>query len=82
MTTWFMLTAENFFGRVSKSQVAECLKHLGKPLSTEAMHLKKADLAWLAEREAQGTGSLPQPIRVPTERRDISDASSEDLSGL
>ena len=51
MNAWFTPTTENFFGRVSKSQIAECLKEAGKPLSGEAMNLKKADLAALAERE-------------------------------
>jgi ParB family transcriptional regulator, chromosome partitioning protein len=64
MTSWFTPTAENFFGRTSKSQIAECLKEAGKPLSTESMSLKKADLAALAEREIKGTGWLPHPVKI------------------
>ncbi len=79
MTTWFKPTAENFFGRVSKSQIAECLKEAGKPLSGEAMKLKKADLAALAEREIQGIGWLPEPIRVSLDDREVF-ASKGDLS--
>jgi ParB family transcriptional regulator, chromosome partitioning protein len=75
MTAWFTPTAENFFGRVSKSQIAECLKEAGKPLSGEAMNLKKADLVALAEREIRGTGWLPEPTRVSSESRDEFDSS-------
>ena len=82
MTSWFKPTAENFFSRVSKSQIAECLKQAGKPLSGDAINLKKADLASLAEREVQGTGWLPEPIRIRTESRDIVDANEDDLSGM
>ena len=82
LTAWFTPTAENFFGRVSKSQIAECLKEAGKPLIGEAMSLKKADLAELAEGEMRDTGWLPAPIRIRTEGREIPDANEDDISGV
>jgi ParB family chromosome partitioning protein len=72
MTAWFTPTTQNFFCRVSKSQIAECMKEAGRPLSGEAMNLKKADLVGLAEREMRGTGWLPRPIQVLMESPDAS----------
>jgi ParB family transcriptional regulator, chromosome partitioning protein len=82
MTAWFTPTTENFFGRVSKSQIAECLKDAGKPLSAESMSLKKADLAALAEREMQGTGWLPEPIRLSTDSHGVSNANDGEFPGI
>lgn len=65
MTKWFTPTASTFFSRISKSQIAEALTEAGKPPSTEAMKLKKAELAALAESEINGTGWLPEPVRIP-----------------
>ena len=65
MTKWFTPTASNFFSRVSKSQIAEALTEAGKPASSEALKLKKAELTALAENEVKGTGWLPQPVRIP-----------------
>jgi ParB family transcriptional regulator, chromosome partitioning protein len=79
LTAWFAPTTENFFGRVSKSQIAECLKDAGKPLSGEAMNLKKADLATLAEREIRGTGWLPEPIRLSTDNDSVSKMDDGEL---
>jgi ParB family transcriptional regulator, chromosome partitioning protein len=78
MNAWFTPTAESFFGRISKSQIAECLKEAGRPLSGEAMQLKKADLVALAEREIQGTGWLPGPMRLSTERPDTTNVDDGD----
>jgi ParB family transcriptional regulator, chromosome partitioning protein len=82
MTASFTPTTENFFSKVSKRQIADCLKEVGKPLSGEAMNLKKAGLAALAEREVRGAGWLPEPIRVSTERHDVSDAIDADISSM
>ena len=65
MTRWFTPTTSNFFSRVSKSQIVEALTEASKPASTEALKLKKAELAALAENELKGTGWLPQPVRIP-----------------
>lgn len=64
MTKWFTPTASNFFTRVSKSQIADALTEAGKQPSTEALKLKKAELATIAENEIRGTGWLPEPIRI------------------
>ncbi len=64
MSKWFRPTASNFFSRVSKSHIAEALSEAGKPLSTETLKLKKAELTALAEDEIRGTGWLPGPVRI------------------
>jgi len=64
MTKWFMPTSSNFFGRISKSQIAKVLTDAGKPASAEVLKLKKAELAMFAESEIRGTGWLPEPVRI------------------
>ena len=64
MTKWFVPTAENLFGRISKSQIGDCLKEMGKSNSAVGT-LKKDKLAQLAEAEVRGTGWLPRPVRLP-----------------
>jgi ParB family chromosome partitioning protein len=61
---WFTPTAENFFGRISKQRIAEALEEAGKPASAVTLAFKKADLAAVAEKEIQGTGWLPEPVRT------------------
>jgi ParB family transcriptional regulator, chromosome partitioning protein len=64
MTKWFTPTAENFFLRVSKSQIGDALTEAGKSSMAETANCKKAQLAALAETEIRGTGWLPVPVRV------------------
>lgn len=64
MSKWFTPTAENFFGRVPKSKIAEALEEAGKPASATQLALKKADLAAACETELVGTNWLPEPVRI------------------
>ena len=64
MTRWFVPTADNFFSRVSKGQIATALADAGKPAAATILALKKAQLAAAAETEIAGTGWLPEPIRI------------------
>jgi ParB family chromosome partitioning protein len=65
MARWFTPTAENFFGRVSKPQIAAALREAGKPAENETLALKKAQLAAAAETKIAGTGWLPEQLRIP-----------------
>jgi ParB family chromosome partitioning protein len=67
MNRWFVPTAENFFNRISKPQIADALAAAGKPADTAKLNLKKAQLAAAAESEVAGTGWLPEPVRIPAE---------------
>ena len=64
MTRWFIPTADNFFSRVSKTQIASALAAAGKPTTASMLALKKTQLAGVAETEIAGTDWLPEPIRI------------------
>jgi ParB family transcriptional regulator, chromosome partitioning protein len=64
MNRWFAPTSENFFGRISKPQIAGALAAAGKPADTGKLNLKKTQLAAVAETEVAGTGWLPEPVRI------------------
>ena len=64
MTKWFTPTAENFFSKVSKARTGGALTEAGKPPAVETAKLKKAELAAFAEKEMDGTGWLPEPVRI------------------
>lgn len=66
MKKWFAPTAENFFSKVSKARITEALTEAGKPPTSDTAKVKKADFAAFAEKEIQGTGWLPEPVRVST----------------
>lgn len=80
MTRWFTPTVSNFFSRVSKFQIAGALTKAGKPASSEALKLKKAELASLAENEVKGTGWLPEPVRIPKQRISRRQCEAEQLT--
>lgn len=62
---WFTPTAENYFSRVSRHQVAAAIAEAkAVPAKRSWDKLKKSELALLAEREIAGSGWLPEPVRV------------------
>ena len=63
MNRWYTPTADQFFSRISKAHILEAIQEAGKTVPS-AGSLKKAELANLAEREINGTGWLPKPLRV------------------
>ena len=63
MAQWFTPTADNFFSKISKSQIAAALTEAGKP-APDLAKWKKADLATFAETEVQATCWLPAPVRI------------------
>jgi ParB family transcriptional regulator, chromosome partitioning protein len=64
MRDWFVPTADNFFGRISKDQIAHALTEAGRPLGLQELKGKKGQLASIAAKEIQGTGWLPEPLRI------------------
>jgi ParB family chromosome partitioning protein len=66
LAQWFTPTAENFFGRISKPQIAQALSEAGKAPDSSKLAWKKAPLAEFAEREIAGTHWLPEPLRIAT----------------
>jgi ParB family chromosome partitioning protein len=65
MAQWFTPTAENFFSRVSRTQIVSAIMEArGTPAKRSWGKLPKAALAALAERELAGTSWLPQPLKL------------------
>ena len=59
-------TVDNYLGRVTKPRIIEAVRE-AKGDATAALieHLKKGDMAREAERLLEGTGWLPEPLRLP-----------------
>lgn len=58
-------TVDNYLGRVTKPRILEAVREAkGEPSVQLIDHLKKGDMAREAERLLDGTGWLPQPLRL------------------
>ena len=58
-------TVDNYLGRVTKPRILEAVREAkGEPSAQLIDHLKKADMAKEAERLLDGTGWLPEPLRM------------------
>jgi ParB family chromosome partitioning protein len=59
-------TVDNYLGRVPKPRILEAVREAKGEQSAQLIdHLKKADMAKEAERLLDGTGWLPEPLRLP-----------------
>ncbi len=60
-------TVDNYFGRVTKPRILEAVREAKGEQSAQFIdHLKKAEMAKEAERLLDGTGWLPEPLRLAT----------------
>jgi ParB family chromosome partitioning protein len=58
-------TVDNYLGRVTKPRILEAVREAkGEPSVQLIDHLKKGDMAREAERLIDGTGWLPEPLRL------------------
>ena len=58
-------TVDNYLGRVTKPRILEAVREARGESSAQLIdHLKKADMAKEAERLLDGSGWLPEPLRV------------------
>ncbi len=58
-------TVDNYLGRVTKPGILEAVRQAKGEQSAQLIdHLKKADMAKEAERLLDGTGWLPEPLRL------------------
>ncbi|MDU0959570.1 MAG: DNA-binding protein, partial [Bradyrhizobium sp.] len=58
-------TAENYLGRVTKPRILQAVREAKGEASVQLIdHLKKGDMAREAERLLDGTGWLPEPLRL------------------
>ncbi len=68
MTDWFTPTAENYFGKISKTQILDAMTAAkGVPPAPAMAKLKKRELAAAAEKAVAGTDWLPAILRLPAE---------------
>jgi ParB family chromosome partitioning protein len=73
-------TVDNYLGRVTKPRILEAVREAKGEQSAQLIdHLKKAEMAKEAERLLDGTGWLPEPLRI-AEVTDVSSADA-DVSG-
>lgn len=74
VTAGWKPTVDNYLGRVTKPRILEAVREAkGEPSVELIDHLKKGDMAREAERLLDGTGWLPEPLRLP----DMNDAQPE-----
>lgn len=67
-------TVDNYLGRVTKSRILEAVREAKGESSAQLIdHLKKSEMVKEAERLLDGTGWLPEPLRLP----EFAPASSE-----
>jgi len=58
-------TVDNYLGRVPKVRILEAVREAKGEQSAQLIdHLKKADMAKEVERLLEGTGWLPEPLRL------------------
>ena len=75
-------TVENYLGRVTKPRILDAVREArGERAAQLIDHLKKADMAKEAERLLEGTGWLPEPLRV-SDVDDAAAAQGEDADAL
>ena len=71
-------TVDNYLGRVTKPRILEAVREAKGDQSAQLIdHLKKGEMAQEAERLLDGTGWLPEPLRLADGRCRRSDAGGE-----
>ncbi len=75
-------TVDNYLGRVTKPRILEAVREAkGEPSVQLIDHLKKGDMAREAERLLDGTGWLPEPLRLP-EIDDVEQGPAAEVEAL
>ena len=73
-------TVDNYLGRVTKPRIIEAVREAkGDATAVLIEHLKKGDMAREAERLLDGTGWLPEPLRLPVVEAAEQEAPDTDL---
>lgn len=71
-------TVDNYLGRVTKPRIIEAVREAkGDATAVLIEHLKKGDMAREAERLLEGTGWLPEPLRLP-----VAEPAGEEMADL
>jgi ParB family chromosome partitioning protein len=73
---------DNYLGRVTKPRILEAVREAkGEPSTQLIAHLKKTDMAREAERLLEGTGWLPEPLRL-AETEVVTDVAAGEAEAL
>ncbi|MEN3262650.1 hypothetical protein AAH678_28830 [Sodalis endosymbiont of Spalangia cameroni] len=60
LSDWWQPDSDNFFSRISKASISDCLKNAGHETEAkQALTLKKSDAAQFAAQTVNNTGWLP-----------------------
>lgn len=74
------LTVDNYLGRVTKPRIIEAVREArGDATAVLIEHLKKGDMAREAERLLEGSGWLPEPLRMPEVEAEAGEAELPDF---
>ena len=75
-------TVDSYLGRVTKPRILQAVREAKGEQSAQLIdHLKKADMAKEAERLLDGTGWLPEPLRL-AEVEAASDVQTDQVEAL
>jgi len=75
-------TVDNYLGRVTKPRILEAVREAKCEQAAQLIdHLKKAEMAKEAERLLDGTGWLPEPLRL-VDSVDVSDMPTDTVEAL
>ena len=75
-------TVDNYLGRVTKPRILEAVREAKGDQAAQLIdHLKKAEMAKEAERLLDGTGWLPEPLRL-VDNVDVSDTPTDTVEEL
>jgi ParB family chromosome partitioning protein len=75
-------SVDNYLGRVTKPRILEAVREAkGEPSVQLIDHLKKGDMAREAERLLEGTGWLPEPLRL-AETEPVTGAATSEAEAL
>jgi ParB family transcriptional regulator, chromosome partitioning protein len=73
---------DNYLGRITKPRILEAVREAkGEPSAQLIDHLKKGDMAREAERLLEGTGWLPEPLRL-AETEVVTDVAAGEAEAL
>ncbi|MGE5516213.1 MAG: ParB/RepB/Spo0J family partition protein [Bacteroidota bacterium] len=71
-------TADTYLGRVTKARILEAVREAkGEAAALMIDHLRKPDMAREAERLLDGSGWLPEPLRLPTAEAEAAGIAAE-----
>ena len=75
-------TIDNYLGRVTKPRILEAVREAKGDQAAQLIdHLRKAEMATEAERLLDGTGWLPEPLRL-ADSGDVSDSPTDTVEEL